>query len=71
MHWRTLHWACRSGQPEDVKLLIKEGLRSECVTVPEPQDQRSPLDITIFHGNEAMLEELSWAQKLIPLGPLV
>ncbi|OCK72710.1 ankyrin, partial [Lepidopterella palustris CBS 459.81] len=59
MHWSPLHWACRSGNPEVVELLIKEGLRSECVTICEPLGQWSPLDIANFHGHEEMVGNLS------------
>lgn len=59
MHWSALHWACRSGKPEVVELLIKEGLRGESVAISQPQGRWSPLDIAIFHGHKEMLEKVS------------
>lgn len=47
------------GNPEVVERLIKEGLRSECVTTPRLEGQWSPISFAIFHGNEKMPEELS------------
>jgi ankyrin repeat protein len=59
LHWSALHWACRSGKPEVVELLIKEGLRGESVAITQPQGRWSPLDIAIFHGHKKMLKKLS------------
>ncbi|KAJ4367429.1 hypothetical protein N0V83_007011 [Neocucurbitaria cava] len=59
-HWNALHWACRAGDPEVVERLVKEGLHSECVTVPQPEGDWSPLAVAIFHGNTEMLGKLSW-----------
>jgi ankyrin repeat protein len=58
-HWTPLHWACRTGNPDVVERLIKEGLRSECVTLRQPEGQWSPISIAIFHGNGKILEGLS------------
>jgi ankyrin repeat protein len=69
-HWTPLHWACRTGNPNIVERLIKEGLRSECVTLPQPEGQWSPISIAIFHGNGKMLEELSApCRSLLGTGP--
>ena len=60
-HWTPLHWACRAGNPEVVELLLEEGLRSESVTITQPDGERSqwsPLAIAIFHGNTEMLDKL-------------
>jgi ankyrin repeat protein len=58
-HWTPLHWACRIGNPNIVERLIKEGLRSECVTLPQLEGKWSPISIAIFYRNGKMLEELS------------
>ena len=65
MHWSPLHWVCRSGKCGVVNLLIKQGLHSECVALPEPQGQWSPLDIALFHGHEEMLEKLPSTRRAL------
>ncbi|KAH8702902.1 ankyrin repeat domain-containing protein [Phaeosphaeriaceae sp. PMI808] len=57
--WSPLYWACRSGNPNVVERLIREGLRSECITIPQPEGQWDPVSIAIFHGNRTMLDKLS------------
>lgn len=49
--------------PEVIERLVKEGLGSECVTVPQPEGEWSPLAVAIFHGNTEMLGKLSTSCK--------
>jgi len=58
-NWSPLHWACRAGKSDIVERLIKEGFRSESVTVSQSEGSWDPVSIAIFHGNEKMLDELS------------
>ncbi|KAF2469629.1 ankyrin [Lindgomyces ingoldianus] len=68
-YWSPIHWACRAGNPNVIERLINEGLRSECISISQPEGQWSPISIAIFHGNEKMLEELSTScRSLLDVG---
>ena len=62
-HWTPLHWACRIGNPNVVERLVKEGFRSESITITQPEGKWSPASIAIFHGHGKMLERLSAASR--------
>ena len=62
-HWTPLHWACRIGNPNVVERLVKEGFRSESVTITQPEGKWSPVSIAILHGHGKMLERLSAASR--------
>jgi ankyrin repeat protein len=68
-HWSPLHWACRGGNFEYVKLLVESGLQGHCVTLPQPEAIWSPADIAIHHGHKGGLRDLSDACKAA-LGPV-
>lgn len=52
--WSPLHWACRAGNAEAVKLLVARGWRSESVVVPELEGFWTPSAIADFHGHGDM-----------------
>jgi ankyrin repeat protein len=58
-NWSPVHWACRAGNSKVVELLVEAGFHTEPVTTSHPERQWSPLDITIYHGYEGMLDNLS------------
>jgi ankyrin repeat protein len=67
-HWSSLHWACKGGNGEIVKLLLQCGLWGHSVALPPSEDKWSPADIAIHHGHLSMLKDLSDSCKAA-LGP--
>jgi len=63
--WSPLHWACRIGDAEVLRLLIDRGFQGHVVRTSEPQALWTPYSIAIFHGNRKLLSELgNWRSDL-------
>jgi len=64
--WSPLHWACRIGDAEVLRLLIDRGFQGHVVRTSEPQALWTPYSIAIFHGNRKLLSELgNWRSDLL------
>ncbi|XTI84042.1 ankyrin repeat protein, partial [Cenococcum geophilum] len=63
--WSPLHWACRIGDAEVLRLLIDKGFQGHVVRTSYPQALWTPYSIAIFHGNRKLLSELgNWRSDL-------
>ncbi|KAH8749258.1 ankyrin repeat-containing domain protein [Hyaloscypha sp. PMI_1271] len=55
--WSLLHWACRAGDSEILRLLLDSGLEGTIVETSEPPKRWTPLLIAMFHQNWKLLLE--------------
>jgi ankyrin repeat protein len=65
IHWSPLHWACRAGQAEIVKLLLEKSLYSHLITTDDLEGQLSPLDVVTYAGQSQMLKHLPITSRLL------
>jgi ankyrin repeat protein len=53
--WSPLHWACRAGDPQILKLLVEKGIKANAVSTSEPPGRWTPIAIAFFHQNRKLV----------------
>jgi ankyrin repeat protein len=64
-NWTSLHWACKTGSPELIKLLLDHGGRESIIQTAQPLSSWSPISIALYHNNANL--EISNQKTLIEL----
>jgi ankyrin repeat protein len=55
--WSPLHWACRVGDAQTIKLLMDKGIKESVITTLEPPGLYTPYAIALFHQNRKLISE--------------
>lgn len=53
--WSPLHWACRTGSYEILKLLNDTGVQASIVETSEPPAKWTPMDIAAYFNNHQLV----------------
>jgi ankyrin repeat protein len=65
--WSPLHWACRTGKLEIIRLFLDLRFQTTAVLTSEPNHLWSPLDVAIYHGHSSILAHNDLQEALGPL----